>query len=225
MTATAPNISNDRDSPQAEKNYTAVRYGTDKGSIYFGHIHKNADVTAGVMLSTPTGDHQLSLDISGQREGWTCSTSPGNFQVKCGTDPTKLGYEDENLKKSENVSMIFLAENGDIVIKAAKGKIRMEAQDIEMVAEGPDSSMGNVKITASENIETNATKTLINSKMYYRIATPGLGHIIANAQLNIYAAVWKGISAGCILKDSKVGGQKFAVAQLALGAADITGLL
>ena len=97
MTATAPNISNDRDSPQAEKNYTAVRYGTDKGSIYFGHIHKNADVTAGVMLSTPTGDHQLSLDISGQREGWTCSTSPGNFQVKCGTDPTKLGYEDENL--------------------------------------------------------------------------------------------------------------------------------
>ena len=34
----------------AKQNYTAVKYGNDKGSIKFGHIHKKGDVTAGVML-------------------------------------------------------------------------------------------------------------------------------------------------------------------------------
>ena len=27
-----------------KQNYTAVRYGNEKGSIKFGHIHKKADV-------------------------------------------------------------------------------------------------------------------------------------------------------------------------------------
>ena len=71
---------------QAKQNYTAVRYGNEKGSIKFGHIHKKADVTAGVMLDTPDGRHQFSLDIDGQRKGWTSSTSPGHFQVECGSD-------------------------------------------------------------------------------------------------------------------------------------------
>ena len=42
----------------AKQTYNAVRYGTDKGSIKFGHIHKKGDVTAGVMLNTPDGRHQ-----------------------------------------------------------------------------------------------------------------------------------------------------------------------
>ena len=46
----------------AKKNYSAVKYGTDKGSIKFGHIHKKADVTAGVMLDTPDGRHSLFLE-------------------------------------------------------------------------------------------------------------------------------------------------------------------
>ena len=68
----------------AKKNYTAVKYGNDKGTLRFGHIHKKGDVTAGVMLDTPDGRHQLSLDIDGQRKGWTTSTSPGNFNLLAG---------------------------------------------------------------------------------------------------------------------------------------------
>ena len=59
----------------AKQNYTAVKYGNDKGSIKFGHIHKKGDVTAGVMLDTPDGRHQFSLDVDGQRKGWTSSTA------------------------------------------------------------------------------------------------------------------------------------------------------
>ena len=65
----------------AKQNFTAQQYGNDKGHIAFGKIHKQGDVTEGVGLHTPDGEHQLSLDIDGPREGWTVSTSPGNFMV------------------------------------------------------------------------------------------------------------------------------------------------
>ena len=74
------------DEGQAKQNYSAVRYGTDKGSIKFGTIDKKAVVTSGVQLDTPDGRHQFNLEIDGNRKGWTSSTSPGNFQVMCGLD-------------------------------------------------------------------------------------------------------------------------------------------
>ena len=65
----------------AKKNYSAVKYGTDKGTLKFGSIHKKGDVTSGVMLDTPDGRHQFSLDIDGQRKGWPTSTSHVNFKI------------------------------------------------------------------------------------------------------------------------------------------------
>ena len=35
---------------QQKQNYTAVRYGTDKGSIKFGHIHKKGDVKIHIIV-------------------------------------------------------------------------------------------------------------------------------------------------------------------------------
>ena len=105
----------------AKQNYNAVRYGTDKGSIKFGHIHKKGDVTAGVMLNTPDGRHQFSLDIDGQRKGWTTSTSPGNFNLLAGEDNTE-----------PQDTITIGAVNGNICITATNGKIRLQGTDIEL---------------------------------------------------------------------------------------------
>jgi hypothetical protein len=40
---------------RSKKTYTTVRYGNDHGSISFGHIHKQADVTADVLLQASDG--------------------------------------------------------------------------------------------------------------------------------------------------------------------------
>ena len=79
------NIDNTKDSPSTKKNYSAIRYGNEKGSISFGHIHKDAAVTSGVMLQTPDAEHSITLDVDGEREGWTSVVQPGNFQVECGS--------------------------------------------------------------------------------------------------------------------------------------------
>ena len=76
---------NNKREGSAKQNYTAIKYGNNQGSIAFGQIHKQGDVTSSVMLETPDGEHQLSLDLDGERTGWTVSSSPGNFQVECGS--------------------------------------------------------------------------------------------------------------------------------------------
>jgi hypothetical protein len=194
----------------AKQNYTEIGWSNDKGSIRLGHVHKQGDVTAGVILQTPDAEHQLSLDIDGPRKGWTTSTGPGNFNVECGS----ANEEAED-------SLILNAKNGNICITATNGKIRLQGTDIELIAIGDDDTRGNIKMEATENIITNSKKLMMTAKQYYRIATPGIGEVVANAVLQMYGSIFRGISDGCMFKNSKVGGQKFAVLNTALAASTI----
>jgi len=197
----------DNPTDTAKQNYTEVGWANDKGSVRLGHVHKQGDVTAGVLLMTPDAEHQLSLDIDGPRKGWTTSTGPGNFNVECGS------ANDE-----AQDSLILNAKNGNILITATNGKIRLQGTDIELVAIGDDDSKGSIKMEATENIITNSKKLMMTAKQYYRIASPGIGEVIANSVLQMYGSVFRGVSDGCYLKDSKNGGRKFAVLSTALAA-------
>ena len=59
---------------------------------------------------------------------------------------------------------------------------------------------------------------MMTAKQFYRIATPGVGEVIANAVLQMYGSIFRGVSDGCYLKNSKVGGRNYAIAQAALAA-------
>ena len=183
----------------SKKNYSAVKYGTDKGSIKFGHIHKKADVTAGVMLDTPDGRHQLSLDIDGQRKGWTTSTSPGNFQVLAGED-----------NEEPDDTLILNAVNGNICITAANGKIRLQGTDIELIAVGEGGAKGHIKCTATETFTIHETKKIIfDSKVMTKITSTGIMNISANSCLRIYGSLIKAVTDACSVKDTSVGGNKY----------------
>ncbi len=190
----------------AKQNYNETGWGNDKGSIRLGHIHKQGDVTAGVILQTPDAEHQFSLDIDGPRKGWTTSTGPGNFSVEAGS------ANDE-----AQDTIILNAKNGNIMITATNGKIRLQGTDIELIAVGDGGNKGNIRMNATENIETNAKKTLINSKAYYRIATAGIGEVVANGILQMYGSVFRGVSDGCFLKNSKNNLQRFIINNTLLG--------
>ena len=183
---------------QAKQNYTAIGLGNDKGSFQSGRVHKQGDVTAGPGLYTPDGEHQLSLDVDGRREGWTISTSPGAFQVECGS----------KMEEANNV-VIITAVNGDISIKSTNGKIRLQGTDIELVAMGEGQTKGNIKLTSSENVIVETKKVLVTAKTMYKIATPGTGQVVANGVLEMYGSIIRGVTDAVASKDSKVGGQKF----------------
>ena len=189
---------NNRRGGSAKQNYTAIKYGNNQGSIAFGQIHKQGDVTSSVMLETPDGEHQLSLDLDGERTGWTCSTSPGNFQVECGS----ANQEAED-------SLVLNAKNGNIIIMATNGKIRMQATDIELVAVGEGGAKGNIKMNATESIVTESKKLLMTAKSFYRIASPQTGEVVANGVLKLYGSIIRGVTDAVAVKDSKVAGQRF----------------
>ena len=182
----------------AKQNYTAIKYGNNQGSIAFGQIHKQGDVTSSVMLETPDGEHQLSLDLDGERTGWTCSTSPGNFQVECGS---------ANQEAAD--SAVINAKNGNIILLATNGKIRMQATDIELVAVGEGGAKGHIKMNATESIVTESKKFLVTAKSFYRIASPQTGEMVANGVLKLYGSIIRGVSDAVAVKDSKVAGQRF----------------
>ena len=181
----------------AKQNYTAIRYGNDHGAISFGHIHKPGDVTAGVKLQTSDGEHVFMMDKDGQRKGWTTSLSPGNFQVQCG----------EKKEEAED-SMILNALNGNILICASNGKIRLQATDIELIAVGEGSSKGNIRLDATENISTNSKSFKINSVNSLSFNSPSNMEIAANGVLTLYGSVIRGVTDACAVKDSKNGNKQ-----------------
>ena len=183
----------------AKKNYTAQTIGkNEKGSVWIGPIHKQGDVTSAVVLRNEQDrTHQLCLDIDGERPGSTTSTSPGKLQMTCG----------DNMKEAED-SCLIEARNGNIIIKASNGKIRMEATDIEMVTTGEGETKGNVKITSSENIILNCKKLQTNSSVYTKLCSAGDFETAANGVMSIYGSLFNAITDAVFGKPSKFGGQK-----------------
>ena len=183
----------------AKQNYTAQTIGkNEKGSVWIGPIHKQGDVTSAVVLRNEQDrTHQLCLDIDGERPGSTTSTSPGKLQLTCG----------DNMKEAED-SCLIEARNGNIIIKASNGKIRMEATDIEMVTTGEGETKGNIQITSSENIILNCKKLQTNSSVYTKLCSAGDFETAANGVMSIYGSLFNAITDAVFGKPSKFGGQK-----------------
>ena len=178
-------------------NYTAIGWGNDHGAISFGSIHLRGDVTSDIMLQASDGEHFFSMDKDGPRKGWTTTMSPGNFQVECGSNRTK----------ADDTCMIN-AKNGNIDIIATNGKIRLQADSIEMFACGAGDE-GNVQITATETASIFGSKVIINSKVNTKLMSSGITEVIANSCLKMYGAIISGVSDAVASKDSKVGGKRY----------------
>ena len=191
--------SGDRDGGNnLKKTYTGSKSSTDHAAIYTGKIHQNSDVISDFAVLCSDGEHFMSMDKDGQRPGWTTFMGPGCFQIECGS----------NREKTQDAVMIN-AKNGNIDIVASNGKIRLQANDIELIAVGEDTAEGNIKMKASENISGDAKKIVMNSVNNTKMISSGITEAIGNAGLNLYGNIISGVSDAVAVKDSKVGGQRY----------------
>ena len=195
----AKNEDPNRDGDTAKQNYTAQTWSNDHGSITLGQVDYVGSVTSAFFVEGKDARHSFSLDNDGTRKGWTTSTSPGAFQVECGSD--RVEAED---------SLILEAKNGNIIIKAHNGKIRLQGTDIELVAVGEGDSKGNIVCSATESFMIHETKkVLINASVMYKLSTSGIGEVTANSVLKVYGSIIRGVTDACSVKDAKTGGQRF----------------
>ena len=190
-------LKNNSSTRNAESNTNGIRQGNSHGSLSFGHIHEDGTVTSSALLQGSDSRQSICLDETGIRKGWTSITTPGNFSVSCGED-----------KEEAEDTLCLFAENGNIIINAGNGRIRMEADDIEIISRGVGTSKGNILMKATETVEIDSKKIIANASSLYKIVTSGIGEIVANSQLQIYSSLIRGVTDACAMKDSKNNHQR-----------------
>jgi len=130
------------------KTYKKNQFNTTEGGSFYGHTNEN-NAKMAVMLRrifpSPFKRAQyLGLQQGGELDGSILCSAPSTFQIRCGEVPA-----------SNEVAGVWYAENGDIVIGAPKGRIRIFAQSIDLISTGDGKETGWVNILA--NTEFNAS--------------------------------------------------------------------
>ena len=186
-----------------KKNYYTIRYGQRDGEIKFGHITSDNEQSAAMLRSGWEPLHYIDMVASGKkgaRKNSTLCRSTGPFKIQagdeCKTDPNNTSNQDG----------IFLdAVSGDILIKAINGKIKIQAQDIELIARGSNGKSGVIKVDSNEKIIMNSKSVDIKATQSYKIFSEKTLDIVGNAIMNIYGGLMDFADGATKLKGSKCG--------------------
>ena len=166
--------------------------GTEHGRLSFGTIRKSNEISACMLQSGPDGGrHYITMDSTGDKEngikGSTKSFSPGTLTVKTGKDIQN--YTPPSLKPNNIPAIWCEAENGDIIIKAPHGKIRLEAEDVIINANGFDGKSGTVTIDSNDKINLKSQSIDINGTVQTKIFSEKTVEVIGKGLLNIYGGL------------------------------------
>lgn len=142
------------------KNYETKRTGTKDGMVSFGHIHPD-QVKSSVMIQGQESLEYIAIDQTEPRRRWMTHRCRGRYQVGCGDDIPK-----------DQVGFWVNAESSDILIQT-KGRIRMEAENIDLIARGPDPSKGVINIISNESVNVETKKFTVNANESISLFTDG----------------------------------------------------
>ena len=185
----------------AEKcNFWAQEIGTQNGVLKFGALSPTGDGTASVQIVGTDGRHFMTMDEDGKRRGWTTMNAPGAFQINAGEDLLVINPDSEGRKNKVNQNAIFInAENGDVVIKARNGKLRLEGLDIEMVATG-NAPEGCLWARANETLKLDAKNITVDGKQSVKIVSTGLLVLTGLIGTQILSPLVNGVTAASARK-------------------------
>ena len=179
-------------------NFWAQEIGTQNGVLKFGALSPTGDVTSSISLTALDARHFIAMDEDGKRKNWTTMNAPGAFQINAGEDLLQVSENPSGGRENKvEQNCIFMnAENGDIVIKARNGKIRLEGLDIEMVATG-NSPEGQFWVKANENIKMDSKNITIDGTLSVNLASSGIVHV-RSSLMQITSGFVNGITAATL---------------------------
>lgn len=161
-----------------KKNYWAHRKGTHNSETKRGHIHQDNVLSAYMVRSGYDYRHYMTMDADAHRTGWTILRCPGAFNVKAGDD---IPYNSN--------SIYFEAINGDIVLKAKNGRIKLDAENIQLIAKGGSNALGTILLESNEDITLNSKNIKLNADSVCKFFSSGSMKIVADASMDIYGGL------------------------------------
>ena len=166
----------------AKKNFWNQVISAMNGSITFGKLSPEGDVTSSVAIEARDGRHFMCFDEDGPRTGYTLMSAPGSTFIESGADLTQ-----------EQIGVMILSKNGDIHLKATKGKIKLEALDIELIANG-NSPQGVIWANAYETLKLDSKNVTIDGKQSLKVMTSGLLALRGSLGMQMLSPLIEGIS-------------------------------
>ena len=131
-----------------QQNYHTIRYWNKDGELKFGHMTENNELDAFIVRSGNDPNHYIEMCSTGgpNRKNGTVCRSTGTFQVKAGD---RVKYT----STPENNAIVFEAVDGDILLSAPNGRVKIDAQNIDLVGlRGFDGKNGTITLSANEKI-------------------------------------------------------------------------
>lgn len=184
--------------PTAPEQVTSFDYlpiGNTEGRIEFGSVTPN-NAKMAVLIKNIFGTpafkkaHYIGLFSHGPIAGGVTVVAPSVFQVYCGEKPVSQsggGAGTEALtaigdqKESNGIAFVAHAENGDMILSAPRGRIRIMAQDIDLITHGSKAGNGWISLSASGTVKVKGNRTEIEAaeavkmgcEREYGISVPG----------------------------------------------------
>ena len=157
------------------------RFGNTTGEVVFDTVDKRKNKMAVVIkriFPAPQfrRSQYIGLQMSGKLDGSINVSAPACYNVRCGEQPVN------------GVSAITYAENGDIILFAPRGRVRIMAKDIDLIAEGNGADTGFVNIHSNSTIDMNTGEVRM-------VASDAIG-IAAERNVNINSGQRVKVEAG-----------------------------
>ena len=140
------------------KTYKKNQFNTTEGGLYIGHVmDNNAKMAVALRRIFPSPfkrSQYIGLQQGGEKDGSILVSAPATFEISCGEAPV------------QDVAGVWYAENGDINIHAPRGRIRLSAMSIDLIATGtgqPPEGTGYVSVNANTEFNVEAGNVVVNS--------------------------------------------------------------
>ena len=137
------------------KTYKKNQFNTTEGGTYYGHTNaNNAKMAVQLRRIFPSPFKRaqyIGLQQGGELNGSIIVSAPSTFQIACGEAPV------------QDVAGVWYAENGDINIHAPKGRVRISAMSIDLIATGDGKKTGYVSVNANTEFNVEAGNVVVNS--------------------------------------------------------------
>ena len=176
-----------------KENKHPYQAGTEHGYISFGEVNTYSnEIDACKLQNGPDGGrHYIRMQETGSKEngskGSTHIVCPGALTALTGKDI--VNYPEGSDTPRDLPAIYYEAENGDIILTAPRGKIKIAAEAIEIIAKGSDGRTGVVNINADDKILLDAQTIDLQSKVSTKIFSEKTIDMIGKGIMNVYGGL------------------------------------
>ena len=160
-----------------------------EGGLYLSYENANgAKIAAALRRVFPNHGvnyaQSIELFLTGPLANGIKCECPGVFEIACGELPAgKTG-------KYAGVGGVWSAENGDIVLAAPNGSIKLLAQNIELLSNGDQKETGHVSVFANGKFRTHSDRVEIDADKDIQIVAPVEVNITGTELVHIEAGTY-----------------------------------